>query len=131
MSFLRHPLALMLLAFLGGCAGDVVVTDYSQRSEAADAIARGWIPAALPASATGIRESHYTIGDVRHGTFGFDGRDSASFLSALTPTTVGNPVRASLRENMESLGYVYYSYENFEIAVDWKNRRGDFWLGPR
>ncbi len=38
---------------------------------------------------------------------------------------------AGLRVNMESLGYVYYSYRNFEISVDWKDRRGEFWLGPR
>ena len=130
MNFFRPPIALVLLALLSGCAGDVVVTDYSQKSDAAGAIARGWIPAALPASAWGIRESNNKVTKVRHGTFGFDGRDSASFLSELTPAEMGHPVRAGMRADMKGLGYIFYSYGDFEIAVDWENHRGEFWLGP-
>ena len=130
MNLFKPPIALVLLAFLSGCAGDVAVTDYSRKSDAAGAIARGWMPAALPASARGIRESHDKVARVRHGTFGFEGRDSASFLGALTPAETGHPVRAGVREDMKGLGYVFYSYGDFEIAVDWETHRGEYWLGP-
>lgn len=79
----------------------------------------------------GQNESYDKVTKVRQGTFGFDGRDSASFLSELTPIEIGHPVRALMREDMKSLGYVYYTYEDFEIAVNWENSRGEFWLGPQ
>jgi hypothetical protein len=121
----------VLVASLCGCFSDVLSNSHATRAEAADAIGRGWIPAILPESATDIRESHNLDTNVGHGTFAFGAADAHSFQAALVSVPADHPARARSREALERSGYVFYSYKDFDIAVDWKDRKGQFWLGPQ
>lgn len=125
------PAIAVLVASLCGCSSDVLSSSHATRAEAADTIGRGWIPAVLPESATDIRESHNLDTNVGHGTFAFGAGDSHSFRAALVPVAANHPVRKGAREALEKSGYVFYSYEDFDIAVNWKDRKGQFWLGQQ
>ena len=80
------------------------------------------MPAVLPESATDIRETHNVDSNVGYGTFQFGLTDA--FQAALTPIPAGHSVRSASRKELESSGYILYTYEDFDIAVDWKDRRG-------
>lgn len=121
---------LVLTALLSGCISDVVGSSYARRADAVDTIGRGWIPAALPMSAVDIRESHNLDTNVGHGSFSFGTADLRSFNAALTAIPPGHPVRSGSREDLETSGYAFYSYEDFDIAVNWSEQKGRFWLGP-
>ncbi len=129
----RNPIAtlVVLVTLLCGCFSDVLSSSHATRADAADTISRGWVPAVLPESATDIRESHNLDTNIGHGTFEFGIADMHSFQAALMPVSAGHSVRARSREELERSGYVFYSYEDFDIAVNWKDRKGQFWLGPR
>jgi hypothetical protein len=129
-SHVRTVALTALLATLAGCFSDVLSSSHSTRADAADTIARGWIPAVLPESSVDIRESHNLDTNVGHGTFAFGDADVASFKAKLTPVQADRSVRATSRETLEKSGYVFYSYEDFDIAVNWNDREGQFWLGP-
>ena len=125
------PLILFgLIVMLSGCFSDVLSSNYATRADAADTIERGWIPAALPMSAIDIRESHNLDTNVGHGSFSFGAADLQSFKAALTPIPPGHSVRSGSRKDLEASGYVFYSYEDFDIAVNWSEQKGQFWLGP-
>ena len=121
-------LAILVTAILG-CVGDVLSSSHSTRADAAETINRGWIPAVLPESATDIRESHNLDTNVGHGTFAFGAVDAASFKARLVPAHAGHPVRAKSRAALEKSGYVFYRHEDFDIAVNWRDGKGQFWLG--
>jgi len=125
------PALAVLVASLCGCFGDVLSSSHATRAEAADTIGRGWVPSILPESATDIRESHNLDTNVGHGTFAFGAADAHSFRAALVPVSANRSARARSREALENSGYVFYSHEDFDIAVNWKDRRGQFWLGPQ
>ena len=57
---MRHLVAIVTLLVLGGCVDDIVDASYATLTDAEKegAIARGWIPAWLPRSASRIDESH-------------------------------------------------------------------------
>lgn len=90
---------------------------------------RGWIPAVLPESAVDIRESHNLDTNAGHGTFAFGAMDAESFKARLVPVPADRLVRAKSREALERSGYAFYSYDDFDIAVNWKDRKAQFWLG--
>lgn len=117
-------------ASLCGCTNDVVSSSHVTRADAADIVDRGWIPAVLPGSSRDIRESHNLDINVGHGTFVFEPVDAQSFEAALVPIPAGHPTRARSRDALESSGYSFYSYEDFDIAVNWTAHKGEFWLGP-
>lgn len=131
MIFRIHLLAIILaVTSLGGCTNDVVSSSHSTRTGAADIVDRGWIPAVLPNSSKDIRESHNLDTNVGHGTFVFGPADEQSFKAALLPIPAGHPVRGRSRGALERSGYLLYSYGDFEIAVNWADHKGEFWLGP-
>ena len=125
------PALVVLVASLCGCSSDVLSSSHATRADAADTIGRGWIPAVLPESATDIRESHNLDTNVGHGTFAFGAADAHSFRAVLVPVPASRPVRTKSREALEKSGYVFYSHEDFDIAVNWNDRKGQFWLGPQ
>ena len=103
---------------------------HATRADAADIIDRGWIPTILPESSTDIRESHNVDTNRGHGTFVFGPDDIAEFRSSLRAVAPTESLLRSLipREEFEQRGYVFYRYEDFDIAVHWQTRRGQFWL---
>ena len=121
-------LAILTTALLG-CVGDILSSSHSTRADATDTIHRGWIPAVLPESATDIRESHNLDTNVGHGTFAFGAVDAASFKAKLVLVPASRSVRTKSRAALEKSGYVFYRYEDFDIAVNWRDRKGQFWLG--
>ena len=127
---IRFSLSIFLALLLSACDGDVQSSSHDTRTEAIDYIERGWIPSVLPESATGIHEWHNVDTNNGHGTFSFAADDSRSFKEDLTSISSGRklPSNASYSA-LESQGYVFYIYEDFEIAVKWKDRKGQFWLG--
>jgi hypothetical protein len=125
------PFVLLLLtALLSGCFSDVLSSSHATRAEAVDTIGRGWIPAVLPMSAIDIRESHNLDTNVGHGSFSFGSADLQSFKAALTPIPPGHSAKSRSRKDLEASGFVFYSYEDFDIAVNWSEHKGQFWLGP-
>lgn len=129
---LRIHLSTLVLAVaaIAGCTSDVVSSSHATRSDAADIVERGWIPAVLPESAKQIRETHDVDTNTGHGTFVFGPADAESFRTALRPIPAEHAVRASSRSALERSGYTLYAHGEFEIAVNWTDRRGEFWLGP-
>ena len=125
-----HPLAVLLMvSSLVGCTDDVVSSRHQTRADAADIVDRGWIPAVLPDSARDIRESHNLDSNVGHGTFVFGATDADAFKAALVPIPADHPAKAESRSTLQRSGYLLYSFEDFEIAVNWTERKGEFWLG--
>ncbi|MFC0682551.1 hypothetical protein ACFFGH_32370 [Lysobacter korlensis] len=124
---LTITLIVAVAALLGGC--NDISSSHATRADAVDIIDRGWVPAVLPDSSTNIRETHNLDLNVGHGTFMFGATDAASFRAKLTPARAPRTRDIEARASLEKSGYVFYSYEDFEIAVNWKHRKGKFWLG--
>jgi hypothetical protein len=112
-----------------GCS-DIMSSSHATRAAAEDTIQRGWIPAVLPASAVQIRESHNIDTNVGHGTFGFAASDAEQFRAALTLVPPDQPLRAHRvsRSEFEDRGYTFYQHKDFDMAIDWSRRIGEFWL---
>ena len=127
----RIAVLVVLLSLFSACTDDVLSSRHATRADAADTIGRGWVPAVLPESATDIRETHNLDSNVGHGSFQFSAADMQSFQAALARVPGGRPVRAKSREKFEGSGYVFYTYEDFDIAVNWDDRKGQFWIGPK
>ena len=121
----------VLVTLLSGCTNDVLSSSHASRADAADTISRGWIPSVLPDSATDINETHNLDSNVGHGTFQFGAADMHSFQAALSPIPAGQSVIAKSREELESSGFVFYTHGDFDIAVNWEDRKGQFWLGRK
>lgn len=127
----RIAALIVLASLLSACTDDVLSSSHATRVDAADTIGRGWVPAVLPKSATDIRETHNLDSNVGHGSFQFSAADMQSFQAALAPAPGSRPVRAKSREKLEGSGYAFYTYEDFDIAVNWEDRKGQFWLDPK
>jgi hypothetical protein len=67
---------------------------------------------------------------VGHGTFAFGAADTEAFRAKLIPAQAQRAARVRARLSSSGSGYVIYSYGNFDIAVDWQDRKGEFWIGP-
>jgi hypothetical protein len=126
----RLSVLIVVVASLCGCFSDVLSSSHPTRAAADETIRHGWIPAAIPLSSTDIRESHNLDTNSGHGTFSFGASDAQSFRASLVPISHDQPSRTKSRKALEMSGYVFYRYEDFDIAVDWKDRKGQFWLGP-
>lgn len=121
----------VLVTLLSGCTNDVLSSSHASRADAADTISRGWIPSVLPDSAADINETHNLDSNVGHGTFQFGAADMHSFQAALSPIPACQSVIAKSREELESSGFVFYTHGDFDIAVNWEDRKGQFWLGRK
>ena len=77
-----------------------------------------------------IRESHDLDTNIGHGTFAFGAADAEQFRAALTPLLPNQQLRAHRvsRSEFERRGYSFYRHGDFDIAVDWSRRVGEFWL---
>jgi hypothetical protein len=128
--FPRILFALLVLA-VSGCARDVQTNTFASRFEAEDIIARGWIPEVLPHSAVQIYESHNLDLNVSYGTFEFGSAGVPDFKAALTPLPPAHPSEPEARGELETEGYVFYSHDDFVLAVDWPDRKAQFWLALR
>lgn len=124
-----HTLAVALALACFGCS-DSVTSVHPTRAAAQPDIDRGWIPPVLPASATQIRETHDLDTNAGHGTFAFAASDAEQFRAALVPLAPGQPLRTQhvSRSEFERRGYSFYKHGDFDIAVDWSRRVGEFWL---
>jgi hypothetical protein len=124
-----HTLAAVLALTCISCS-ESVTSVHPTRVDAQPDIDRGWIPPVLPASATQIRETHDLDTNVGHGTFAFGAFDAGQFRAALLPLAPGQPLRthAVPRSEFERRGYSFYTHGDFDIAVDWSRRVGEFWL---
>jgi hypothetical protein len=131
---LRHLATLVCVCsavLLTGCIENMA----SRHATIADAkadIERGWIPSVLPDSTVKIREEHDLDTNTGHGTFEFGAKGEIEFKAVLTPLPVGERVRLPgvPREKMEHDGYHFYRHGEFNLAIDWKRRMGEFWLSP-
>jgi hypothetical protein len=114
---------------LCGC-GDIKSSSHATRAAAEDTIEHGWIPCVLPASAVQIRESHNIDTNVGHGSFEFGASDAEQLRATLTPVAPEQPLRAHRvsRSEFERRGYTFYRHEDFNLAVSWSRRVGEFWL---
>lgn len=114
---------------LSGC-GEIIHSHHATRAEAQDTVDRGWIPSVLPGSAVDIRVSYDLDTNVGHGTFRFGASDAEEFRAALNPVPSDQPLRAHQvsRSEFERRGYQFYRHDDFDLAVDWDRRVGEFWL---
>jgi hypothetical protein len=124
-----HALAFAVIFACAGCS-DSVTSSHATLAAAKQDIERGWIPSVLPSSSVEIRESHDLDTNIGHGTFAFGTSDDEQFRAALTPLLPDQPLRAHgvSRAELERRGYSLYRHGDFEIAVDWSRRVGEFWL---
>ena len=118
-----------LFLVFAGCS-DVIKTSHSTVADARLDIDRGWIPSILPASTVQIRESHDLDINTGHGTFAFGASDAQQFKVKLTALGSSELIRGARipRVKMERQGFRFYRNDNFYLAIDWSNRRGEFWL---
>ena len=129
MASFRLALLVLLQLVAAGCTNDVISSSHATFAEARVDIDRGWIPPVLPASAVDIRERHNVDNNTGHGTFSFGAAGVQQFEAQLRPLQPGDvPLPGVSRRELEQLGYILYRYDYFDIAVDWRNRRGQFWL---
>jgi hypothetical protein len=117
-----------VLMLLSGFLDETISSHAPTRAEAADTIARGWLPAVLPASAMDIRETHDLDTNIGEGAFAFHPRDAASLRAALVATPAGAKPRRFEQQALAAAGFRFYRYETFEIAVDWERSRARFRL---
>lgn len=122
-------LAIVVAVACVGCS-DTVTSSHATLAAAKPDINRGWIPSVLPQSSVQIRESHDLDLNVGQGTFAFGASDAEEFRAALTPLHPDQPLRARsvTRADLECRGYNLYHHGDFDIAVDWSRRVGEFWI---
>ena len=121
-------LTLVIALACAGC-GDTISSNHATRAAAKQDIERGWIPSALPDSAVNIRESHNLDANSGHGTFAFSASDAEKFRLSLTPISAQQPLRTGISASkFERRGYMFYEHEDFDFAIDWNRRVGEFWL---
>ena len=93
------------------------------------AIERGWLPAALPESATDISESHDLDTNTGGGSFRFGASDIESFRAQLQPMLPEQLERLHAdRTKLQRVGYTFHSAPGFLLAVNWQTRHVHFWL---
>ncbi|MGZ8900090.1 MAG: hypothetical protein ACXW3Z_08340 [Limisphaerales bacterium] len=121
-------LAIVLSTILTGCS-DVVHTFYLDAASAQSGIAKGWVPACLPPGASEISETHDLDLNTGHGSFTFSQADAQQLRGKLKEYNADQKLRtAASRSKYENLGFQFYSYGEFDLAVDWKTRKAEFWL---
>lgn len=126
----RSAIIVLLILALTACFSDEISSIHNSRADAVSTIERGWIPSALPESATKIHETHNLDTNVGHGAFAFSAASADAFKVALIPLPQDKEIRGTpTRDDLEKSGYTFYSCEDFVIAVNWQDHQGQFWLG--
>jgi len=118
-------LILLVLTMLAGCGE--ISSSFDSRAEAELIIRKGWLPPAMPESATEIWESHNLDLNIGRGGFQFGHEDSEKFRAVLWPNSKSSKCTIPWSE-MERDKREWFRYSEFHLAVDWKNSDVKFWL---
>lgn len=95
------------------------------------AVQRGWLPAALPDSASNIKESHNLDTNAGEGSFSVGAADMESFLARLLPMIPSQINRLSPDyAKLGDAGYTFYSIPGFTIAANRRTGEVRFKLKP-
>ncbi|MBN9693605.1 MAG: hypothetical protein J0M24_25445 [Verrucomicrobia bacterium] len=117
---------------LTGCDETMRMNYPSAAAARADgAVQRGWLPGALPDSATNISEAHDLDINTGGGSFLFGATDVDSFRAQLRPASdelVNQHFRHANR--LRGQGYHFYAVSQFVLAVDWQTRSVYFVIKP-
>ncbi len=128
-----HAFLAASVLLLAAC-GDTQDVHYPTAREAhADgAIQRGWLPTALPNSASDISESHDLDTNTGGGSFRFAASDADSFRAQLQPMSAAQVQSLDAdRAKLQRDGYTYHSAPGFWFAINWQTRQVQFWLNPK
>ena len=142
----RIPLT-VLAAGLFGCAflacGEIHESRYSAAGDAQPSLARGWLPAGLPPSATQIHEWHDVDTNQSYGSFKFDAGERPRLESRLRLGLQGTvridrdpsfatavPRDPSVAE-LRNAGFEFYGDGDFGLAIEWASGTAYFWGPPR
>lgn len=124
----RLFIATVVGTILTSCS-DAVHTFYSDAASAQNGISRGWVPRCLPPGASEIEETHDLDLNTGHGSFIFLDSDTKQLRKKLKVYTVDQKLRSAIsRPEYEKLGFQFYSYADFDLAVHWKTCKAEFWL---
>jgi hypothetical protein len=123
---------LVSLLLAVGCS-DTLHSSYSTAADARvdGAVKRGWLPEALPDSASDISESHNLDTNVGKGSFKFGVTDVDSFRRKLSPATPDQIERFAGSERLKSDGYTFHAVPGFILAVNWQSLKVHFVLDHR
>jgi hypothetical protein len=112
---------------------------YITYAEASEAQHRGWLPAALPRSASEIHEWHDLDTNVSFGSFRFDPNERSTIELMLRPgqgrtmridrdPSFASPLpRDPTEEQLVSAGFAFYSEPGFGFAISWTAGIAYFW----
>lgn len=138
------------VTLLGACAGllafslslthaEIQENRYDAYVEARESLDRGWLPSVLPRSATAIHEWHDPETHLCVGSFRFDSGERVAIESRLRPglrsriridrdPSFASPVRFDpSEEQLENLGFGFYSDGAFGFAIHWDDGIAYFW----
>jgi len=123
------PSIIVLSLALVGCKEEVR-RSYSTIVDAKPEVEKGWIPRVLPASTVEIHESHNLDLNTGQGTFSFGQADMEQFKKSLTAIGENESLRVAEinRARLKQEGFNLYQYQDFYLAVNWTQCRGQFWL---
>ena len=144
---------LLLVCSLTLACSDKVQASYQTRAEAEKlgAVARGWVPSAVPEGATQIRETHNIDTNQAWGRFLFPASKGETLRAALneidTSSLAGQEVRSPKvnwwpsvlsgqlsDQGLRATGFTFYKVQQNGVmffAVDWRKNEAFFWRpGP-
>ena len=126
-ALLRSLLLAVAMGSLTGCDDDIRANYANAAAARADgAVKRGWLPEALPDSATGITESHNLDTNTGSGSFRFGETDSESFRGGLQSATQSQRERFADHAELQREGYTFHSCPEFVFAIHWQTRKAHF-----
>ena len=130
-------------AYVWLTSGEVRDDRYDSYREALGTVERGWLPAALPRSATQIHAWYDLDTSERVGSFRFDPRERPDIESALRPGS-GPAIRIdrdpsfartlpldSTEVQIHDAGFEFYTADDFGLAVNWTTGIAYFWSSSR
>lgn len=132
----------LLGVYLWLAHGEAQENRYATYAEAREALRRGWLPTALPKSASEIHEWHERDINVCFGSFRFDPREWSATRLALrrglrrTIRIDRDPSFASVlpldpsKEQLTRAGFEFYSGREFDFAISWKAGIAYYWNSP-
>ncbi|MCC3416495.1 MAG: hypothetical protein JGK24_15150 [Microcoleus sp. PH2017_29_MFU_D_A] len=123
-----HIILITAIFFLSAC--DTINSHYPTAGDArkSEEFKRQRLPKILPDSAFDITESYNFDLNISNGSFRFAARDSESFRAHLTwdPLSTAQGLDEELAK-LQRNGYIFYTFEKFSIAVNWKTYHAVFW----
>ncbi|MGL5059726.1 MAG: hypothetical protein ACRC62_07060 [Microcoleus sp.] len=124
----KYAIAIATIFLLAAC--DTVSSRYPTAIEArkSQEFNRGRLPKILPDSAFDIQETYDLDLNLGNGSFRFAARDSESLRARLKwhPLSTAQGVGEEYTK-LQRDGYIFYTFENFFIAVNWKSYHARFW----